>query len=253
MASRICGWCGDRTHMTMVLDPYKLPEAVWPADYHGVIDTDRPVYMAAFRCSNENCERLSIGWADLYKVAPSQAKAELPRRADLNWEPVEIRRPQYSDIPKEIAETASEAHACLSIGAARGAVALARAVVESTAKAKGITKGGIEGKINAMRDKGIISPLTADTSHQIRDDGNSIAHGDLGDDPISQEDAEAILRFMDLLLGEVFQRPAELQRLQQRSKERKQGNGAAATAGQGPGRSGGDFSAGGESLLQQTG
>lgn len=222
MASTICGWCGDRTHMTMVLDPYMLPEAAWPRAL-----PDQPVWMAAFRCASERCQRLSIGWSVLYQVKHAHvAKARLAAD-NLEWEPLRIRRPSFSDVPAEIAETASEAHACLSVGAARGAVALARAVVEATAKAKGVTVNGIVGKINALRDSGIISTLTADTSHQIRRDGNDIAHGDIGDEPISQDDAEAILEFMDELLNEVFQRPAKLQRLKERHEERKQGAGAA--------------------------
>ncbi|MFJ2719388.1 DUF4145 domain-containing protein [Streptomyces sp. NPDC087437] len=220
MASTICGWCGDRTHMTMALEPYQLPPATWPRNNYGLRDDDRPVYMAAFRCSNENCFRLSIGWKDLYKVVPGSAKARIAQEA-LQWEPQKIRRPDFPDVPSEIAATASEAHACLSIGAARGAVALARAVVEATAKAKGVTGGGIQGKINALKEGGIISPLTADTSHQIREDGNSIAHGDIGDAPIALGDATAILEFMDALLDEVFQRPAKLQRLKERHEERK--------------------------------
>ncbi|WP_426568119.1 DUF4145 domain-containing protein [Streptomyces canus] len=242
MASTICGWCGDRTHMKMVLEPYELPMAAWPRALN-----DRPVWMAAFRCSNENCLRLSIGWTVLYQVrATSEAKVKLPQAA-LEWEPLRIRRPSFPDVPAEIAATASEAHACLSIGAARGAVALARAVVEAAAKAKGITVNGIVGKIDALRDGGIISALTADASHQIREDGNSIAHGDIGDEPISQDDAEAILEFMDALLDEVFQRPAKLQRLKERHEERKQGHGAGSgSVPQGPGRSGGDLSVSGE-------
>ncbi|MFI1767502.1 DUF4145 domain-containing protein [Streptomyces sp. NPDC020800] len=227
MASTICGWCGDRTHMTMVLDPYLLPEAAWPrrtADY--------PAWMAAFQCASETCQRLSIGWTILNRVNDTRLAKIHVATASLNWEPVRIRRPSFPDVPTEIAETASEAHTCLSAGAARGAVALARAVVEATAKAKGITVNGIVGKIDALRDNGIISSLTADTSHQIRRDGNSIAHGDIGDESVSQDDAQAILEFMDALLDEVFQRPAKLQRLKQRHDERKQA--AAAPAQQLP-------------------
>jgi hypothetical protein len=157
-------------------------------------------------------------------MEPGHARAALAE-AMLEWEPTSIRRPDFPDVPKEIAATASEAHACLSIGATRGGVALARAVVEATAKAKGISMRGIEAKIDALRDGGVISQLTADTSHQIRKDGNSIAHGDIGDEPVSQDDAEAILEFMDAFLDEVFQRPAKLQRLKARHAERKQGNG----------------------------
>lgn len=236
MASTICGWCGDRTHMKMVLDPYMLPEAVWPTKGYGITDTDQPVYMAAFRCPNENCERLSIGWTSLYRGGSGSPKERLPRQA-LQWEPTKIRRPAFPDVPKEIADTASEAHACLSIGAARGAVALARAVVEATAKAKGIKVHNIAPKITAMRDQGIISPLTEQTSHQIRKDGNSIAHGDIGEESMSLDDAEAILTFMDALLDEVFQRPAKLTRLSERGMKSKQG-----VDETGPVRGGADFS-----------
>ncbi|USQ89908.1 DUF4145 domain-containing protein (plasmid) [Streptomyces phaeoluteigriseus] len=223
MASTICGWCGDRTHMAMVLDPYQLPQATWPRTTYGTADTKREVYMAAFRCANENCQRLSVGWRELGSPPAGTVKARMAQ-AVLQWEPLQIRRPNFPDVPSEIAATASEAHGCLSIGAARGAVALARAVVESAAKAKGITVNGIVGKIDALRDAGTISALTADASHQIRKDGNSIAHGDIGDEPVSTDDAEAILEFMDAFLDEVFQRPAKLQRLKERHEERKQGN-----------------------------
>lgn len=199
--------------------------------------------MAAFRCSSENCNRLSIGWSVLYQVSAVNIARDRLAEGNVDWEPLRIRRPAFPDVPAEIAATASEAHACLGIGAARGAVALARAVVEATAKAKGITASGIVGKINALRDDGIISSLTADASHQIRRDGNSIAHGDIGDEPISQDDGEAILEFMDALLDEVFQRPAKLQRLKDRHEERKHGNGTSANSTPGgPGRSGGELS-----------
>ncbi|MET7475083.1 DUF4145 domain-containing protein [Streptomyces sp. NPDC005648] len=220
MASTICGWCGDRAHMTMVTEPIPLPEQL--SSYARSDESDWLTAMAAFVCANEKCRRLSIGWGKIFRHGQGTLKEKLAT-ADLKWEPVHTRRPNFDDVPAEIASTASEAHACLSIGAARGAVALARAVVEATAKAKGISTEGIVHKIDALRDGGIISTLTADASHQIRRDGNSIAHGDIGDEPISQDDAEAILEFMDALLDEVFQRPAKLQRLKDRHEERKQG------------------------------
>ncbi|MCC9154889.1 DUF4145 domain-containing protein [Streptomyces parvulus] len=213
MASTICGWCGDRTHMAMVLDPHRLPRS--------------EDWMAAFQCASETCQRLSIGWTALPGNTTSRVASVDLAVQSLKWEPTNVRRPDFPDVPTEIAGTASEAHACLSIGAAKGAVALARAVVEATAKAKGITERGIVGKIDALHSQGHISALTKDTSHQIREDGNSIAHGDIGDEAMTSDDAEAILRFMDALLHEVFQGPAALMRLKQRHVERKQGSGAA--------------------------
>ncbi|MFF8422915.1 DUF4145 domain-containing protein [Streptomyces sp. NPDC015680] len=237
MATTTCGWCGKLTHMTMASDVFALPSE------YGYSGQEQTTCAAAFRCDNESCQRLSIGYTTLgdRPRAQTDMRQQL-NRLHLDWSPNAVTRPPFPDVPEQIANTASEAHACLSIGAARGAVALARAVVEATAKAKGINSGGIVGKINALRDGKIISPLTADTSHQIREDGNSIAHGDIGDEPISQDDAAAILQFMDALLDEVFQRPAKLQRLKRRHEDRKNGQGEAEIPA--PGRSGADFSSG---------
>ncbi|MFJ8153947.1 DUF4145 domain-containing protein [Streptomyces sp. NPDC094468] len=226
MASTNCGWCGDRTHMAMIVDPHRLPDRRREG---------RSVWMAAFICASETCRRLSIGWGELRDGGkPGYVKEAFPT-SQLEWEPRHVHGRVFRDVPPEIAETAREAHACLSIGAARGAVALARAVVEATAKVKGINVRGIVAKIDALRDGGIISGLTAEASHQIREDGNSIAHGDIGDEPISIDDATAILEFMDALLDEVFQRPAKLNRLKQRHADRKQGNKAGAQLPPAPG------------------
>lgn len=218
MASTVCGWCGDRAHMTPLLkEPIPLPlqREPWRADDPSVI------YMSAFQCPNENCQKLSIAWGAAPYVHNLSEKAAFLTSNRLEWEPKSVRRPLYPEVPEEIAATAAEAYACFSVNGYRGAVSLARAVVEATAKAKGITERGIIGKINALHEKGIISSLTRDTSQAIREDGNSIAHGDIGDEPISRDDAAAILEFMDALLDEVFQRPAKLERLKQRHLDRK--------------------------------
>ncbi|MFD3363662.1 DUF4145 domain-containing protein [Streptomyces albidoflavus] len=218
MASTVCGWCGDRAHMTPLLEePISLPmqRASWQAD-------DPPIiYMGAFQCPNEKCQKLSIAWGAAPRPRHMSQKEAFLISETLEWEPVKVRRPPYPEVPEEIAATASEAYACFSVNGYRGAVSLARAVVEATAKAKGITERGIIGKINALHEKGVISSLTRDTSQAIRKDGNSIAHGDIGDEPISRDDAAAILEFMDALLDEVFQRPAKLERLKQRHLDRK--------------------------------
>lgn len=63
----------------------------------------------------------------------------MAREPDLQGEPKSVRKPSFENVPKQIAETASETHACHSISACRTAVALARAVVEATAKDHDIT------------------------------------------------------------------------------------------------------------------
>lgn len=130
-------------------------------------------------------------------------------------------------MPEQIAATASEAHACLSIQAYRGAVALARAVVEATAKEKGITGGPLVAKIDRLHQEGHIREITRQLAHEIREGGNEIAHGDLGDEPMPPEDAEAIVSLMDEILLEVYQGPAKMLQLRQSRVEREQRNAAA--------------------------
>ena len=99
----------------------------------------------------------------------------------------------FPDVPEEIAETAREAWTCQVVGAHRGAVMLARAVVESTAKKKGIAKGTLEAKIDELASQGLIRGVAAEQAHEIRHVGNSTAHGDLGD-PVTPEDSDLTCR-----------------------------------------------------------
>lgn len=139
-----------------------------------------------------------------------------------------MTRPSFPDVPHQIADTAAEAHACLSIQAYRGAVALARAVVEATAKDQGIVNGPLARKIDDLHSAGHIREITRQVAHEIREGGNEIAHGDLGDEPMPAEDAEAIVRLMDEILHEVYQGPAAMLRLKQSRLEREKRNGDSA-------------------------
>lgn len=214
MASTICGWCGDRTHMALKTDPMAVPGAL--GDH---------VYTAVFQCSNEICRRLSVGTVRR-SSRYNNPQADLPADSSITWDPQSIRRPEYPDVPAQIGVTASEAHACVSIRAYRGAVALARAVVEATAKDQGITKGPLVAKIDEMHKQGLIRDITRELAHEIREGGNEIAHGDLADEPMPPEDAEAIVALMDEILDEVYQGPARMLALKASRLEREQRNAA---------------------------
>ncbi|MFJ3867629.1 DUF4145 domain-containing protein [Streptomyces nigra] len=144
--------------------------------------------------------------------------------ADIEWTPRRALRPSFPDVPEQIAQAASEAHACLSIQAFRGAVALARAVVEATAKDKGITSGRLVDKIDALHRGGHIREFTRQVAHEVRRGGNEIAHGDLADEPMPAEDARAIVGLMDEILQEVYQAPAKMLRLKTSRLERERRN-----------------------------
>lgn len=136
--------------------------------------------------------------------------------------PQEASGKDFPDVPPPIAEAADEVYRCLSINAHRAAVALARAVVEATAKDKGITKGQISAKIDEMAKQGLIREGTREAAHEVRFKGNDAAHGDIAGTPMTPEEAAEVVALMDEVLVEVYQSPARVQRVRESRKARQQ-------------------------------
>ncbi len=122
-------------------------------------------------------------------------------------------------MPAHIAEAAAEAYSCHSIGAYRAAGALARAVVEATAKDKGITGRTLYDRIEQLEQQGLVRPLVREAAHEIRHFGNDMAHGDLVED-LTEEAATETLALMDELLSEVYQAPARIARVRSARESR---------------------------------
>lgn len=101
--------------------------------------------------------------------------------------------------------------------------------VEATAKDHGIIKGPLVAKIDEMHKQKLIRDITRELAHEIREGGNEIAHGDLADEPMPPEDAEAIVALMDEILEEVYQGPARMLALKKSRLEREQRNAAKKT------------------------
>lgn len=190
MASRICWNCNQSAHQTMRLDP--------------LFDVDSEKAFAAYRC--DECGVLSLGWMVAYRA---DREAMTARDADVTWLPERFSGKAYLDVPEHIASAASEAHTCFSAQAYRGAIILARAVVEATAKDKGATTGTLAAKIQKLYDDKHVRELIKDTADEIRHMGNDMAHGDFVD-PVTRGEAEDVLVFMAELLDEVYQAPARV-------------------------------------------
>ncbi|GAA4871741.1 DUF4145 domain-containing protein [Saccharopolyspora cebuensis] len=162
------------------------------------------------------CGKLSIAWLGARSdSSPSNVYQVAERLHELNgqlsWWPLVGVGKEYEDVPEHIAAAASEAQKCLSIGAYRAAVSLARAVVEATAKAQGIMTGTLEVKINTLHDRGLIRLDIRDAAHEVRHLGNEMAHGDFVS-PVDEEEATETLGLMEEVLDEVFQSPARTAR-----------------------------------------
>jgi hypothetical protein len=206
MTSARCWSCGNVAHMTPIRD----------SGTQRVFDGD-PVtsqLMACFRC--DSCDVLCIGYQENegflnFQGAGSVAEF-LAGGAGLKWLPPDASSKPYPDVPDQIAAAASEAYKCLTVvDSYRAAVLLARAVIEATAKNKGITTGPLAQKIDAMYEARLIREHVRDGAHEVRYLGNDMAHGDFVE-PVLKEDAELVLTLMDEVLQEVFQSPARVDR-----------------------------------------
>ncbi|MCI2421495.1 DUF4145 domain-containing protein [Saccharopolyspora sp. K220] len=124
-------------------------------------------------------------------------------------------------MPAHIAEAASEAHECHSIGANRAAILMARSVLEATAKDCGATKGNLQDKIDTLHVNEKIGRFVREQAHEIRYFGNDMAHGDFVV-PVTEEEASEILGLMAVVLNEVYEAPAKLEELRQARLARKE-------------------------------
>jgi hypothetical protein len=185
---------------------------------------------APFMC--DSCRKLSIAeWTEPYGdeqwdagTPSSEPKMWQPfgfgPPVPVKWSPSPAERREFPDVPEPIASVATEAWLSFSVGAHRGALVLARVVLEASAKREGATVGNLVAKIKKLADDGRIRPHIVDTAHELRLSGNEIAHGDLHVD-YPAEDAELVLTLMEEVLVELYQSPARVERAKAAREARK--------------------------------
>lgn len=220
MASTDCGWCGRLVYLEAVspLLVVRPPEGLL-------------VTQAAYKCPN--CGRLVTVW-EYGGSSTEQWNEDVAQ--DWEWSlpqyvPDHRESKEYPDVPDHIGRAASEATLCLSAGAYRAVGALARAVIEATAKDKGAEGKALYERIEALADAGHVRKHTKEQAHEVRHFGNGMAHGDFTE-PVTKEDAEEIITLMSEVLDEVYQSPARLASVKAAREAKKA---RSASAGEEPG------------------
>lgn len=206
MLNHRCWLCKANTGHTLVVDPVIVgAEAQYP--------DGRQLLCGAYRCTV--CRAVSValieddGWVRISDV-PGSSFIWLPETGDTRT---------YPHVPDHIAGAAQEAYECGSRGKRRAAIMLARAVIEATAKDKGITKGNLKDKIDSLADAQLIRPHIKQIAHGVRLLGNEMAHGDFVA-PVSTEESDLVIELMGEILNEVYQSPAKLAAVQEALAQR---------------------------------
>lgn len=128
-----------------------------------------------------------------------------------------VKGKEYPDVPSHIGEAASEAYKSMESDCYRGAVILARAVIEATAKDKGITNGNLGPKIEQLEKQGFIRPYVREGADEVRYFGNDMAHGDFVEE-VGQTEVQLALELMDEVLTEVYEGPARVEKARARKR-----------------------------------
>ncbi|BAX93429.1 DUF4145 domain-containing protein [Mycobacterium shigaense] len=214
MLNHICWICKANTGHELVGDArFVGPEAGFQPEQ---------LACAAYECSV--CGGISVALAafgtpphvPLYQYMASV------RGDQLMWRPSATETADYPHVPPHIAEAAKEAYECESNQHYRAAIMLARAVIEATAKDKGVEDGTLYNKIEVMATAGLIRTMIKDAAHGVRELGNEMAHGDFVD-PISAEESQLVIHLMGEILNDVYQSPAATAQAQQSAQARRQG------------------------------
>lgn len=238
MASRVCWNCENMSHMTRVGYPYPVREV-------GPLSVAKFMWFALFRCDacgfgsmgslviSANEANSTYGFFDeVQRVRMySGNQQEIDRAAvgcafddiisSITWYPDRARGKKYDDVPENIASAASEAYSCFSIGAYRAAAMMSRSVVEAIAIERGITKGDLKTKITELGKRNLLTPLAEQQADEIRFFGNDVVHGGFTK-PVSADEANGVLIFLDVLIDSVYQQPAKLHAMQESRAKRKE-------------------------------
>jgi len=139
---------------------------------------------------------------------PSLAGTPRPKTIVLHQFPWK-QMPESPAIPSDVATATWEAEVSTAAGAFNASATMARRALEALCIEQGATaKGTLHSKIGELRVAGKIPASLLDMAAQVKTDGNTGAHPQLGE--VAREDAESLLAFLTEMLDHVYVLPARL-------------------------------------------
>lgn len=186
-----------------------LVQAVWTA-WDGGDNIPFPQRWTAAQCPRclgaalylqEDVGSLSAGgWDEHWQVYPPQA-----RRMSLS-------------VPKALRVDHEEAQRCLEAKCYSAAAIMARRIIEGICRDQGYQSGDLFRRLKAMRDAGAIDARLYEWADAAREVGNEGAHA--SDAPVTREDAEEVLNFVEGLLDYLYVFQARFDDFKERRAER---------------------------------
>lgn len=186
-----------------------------PEDWHEGNDDFFVVYTCA-NCGYPNIAR--------YIQVDSSLESGIDYDNPEEWIPAAGIGKEYSDVPEAVANAASEAYECFSIGAYRATVIMSRSVLEAIATEqiarpandRGKDKG-LKDKLKDLVDEGVISPQLGAYASSIKDIGDGSTHNIF--ESVTKDEASYILDFLDVIIDEIYRRNAKFEKLAAKSQK----------------------------------
>jgi hypothetical protein len=152
---------------------------------------------------------------EVYAIAQCQGCGGIfvAHRNRENWEPVYpiTHKILPVDVPEPIKGEVEEASLCLTVGAYRACLTISSVALEHLWNNQKVS--GLE----ELKRQEIISPRLCRRANEIRLWGNLVKHVPMID-PVTKEDAEQLLGYLELILDEVYVEPNRLINLTDRRK-----------------------------------
>lgn len=118
--------------------------------------------------------------------------------------------------PDAIKRHWKQAHDNLKSNNYDAAVLMARSALQATMRDKGAQGRNLYSEIEDLANRGIITNIIKDWSHEVRLLATPAAHPQPNDEETDPDDARDIVRFLDSLLESVYDIPADIEKYRQR-------------------------------------
>ncbi|HEX9896301.1 MAG TPA: DUF4145 domain-containing protein [Dehalococcoidales bacterium] len=134
----------------------------------------------------------------------------------LQWFPIYPipAREVASEIPEPIRGEFEEATLCFSVSASRACVFMCQRILESICQEKKVSG------LNDLQTDGTISKMLFDRATEVRLWAGITKHKPLIE-PVTTEDAEELLNYLDSILNAVYVEPVRYERLKQKRQQIK--------------------------------
>jgi hypothetical protein len=196
-----CAFCGEKGHFSLA--------------YHGEKkkpNSDKRLNFDVYQC--HNC----MGFVHVLWSASEFAsmRGGLYGYKVLPW-PMAGKPEPSENWPDGMKRFWVQAHDSLANENWDAAAVMARSALQFVLREKGAKKGNLKSEVEDLAAKGVLHPLMAEWSHEVRELGNDSAHPEPAAPPTDPEDAKDIVNFLDFLLYYLYDLPKRISEYRKRN------------------------------------